>query len=225
MPTSTFANLPEPKRRRIIEALKAEFASRPYSRASVDRIAAAAGVSKGSFYQYFHDKEDAYTHLLSTLMTRRIGLAQASVPTETLRDVLTAQVLGSRAFQAEDPAGWAVLARSYADDAPASREEWALSDGVHQWALAAITAGQESGELRDDVDPGTAAWMIEHLLMGLPEFVMRRFAIDPQRAAVDGSAFDQPRIAAVAQDIIAMIVSALHASGADDDQGGSSCPS
>ena len=56
MPRSTFFNLPEDKRARVVEALKIEFAARSYARASVDRVIGAAGVSKGSFYQYFDNK-------------------------------------------------------------------------------------------------------------------------------------------------------------------------
>jgi len=74
MPKQTFFNLPESKRTRLMGALKEEFAAHPYARASVDRVTGAAGVSKGSFYQYFDDKLDAYTHLVAGLMGKRIGL-------------------------------------------------------------------------------------------------------------------------------------------------------
>ena len=80
MPLPTFENLPEPKRARLMAALKAEFAAHPYRQASVERITTAAGVSKGSFYQYFTDKEDAYRHLLAELMRDRLGLEGTPVP-------------------------------------------------------------------------------------------------------------------------------------------------
>ena len=78
MPRSTFFNLPEDKRARVVEALKAEFAARPYARASVDRVIGAAGVSKGSFYQYFDNKEDAYAHLVRELVSASVELAGAA---------------------------------------------------------------------------------------------------------------------------------------------------
>jgi len=86
VPRSTFFNLPEDKRARVVEALKAEFAARPYARASVDRVIGAAGVSKGSFYQYFDNKEDAYAHLVRELMSARVGLT-ASGPHDRPRPV------------------------------------------------------------------------------------------------------------------------------------------
>ena len=210
MPRQTFLNLAKPKRARLMDALKAEFAARPYARASVDRVTAAAGVSKGSFYQYFQDKRDAYTHLVGELMSARIGLAGTPVPEASFAEVLTAVVRGSHDFRIRDPLAWAVLARACADDAPpviGSGES--VSDAVHSWAAAAIAAGQEAGELRDDVDAGTAAWMVERVLLGLPQRIMARFGIDPERVAADGSAMDRPEVASTVDDVVALLVKAL----------------
>ena len=56
VPRKTFFDLPEPKRSRLADALRTEFARHSFKDASVDRITQDAGVSKGSFYQYFDDK-------------------------------------------------------------------------------------------------------------------------------------------------------------------------
>ena len=221
MPHATFFSLPEDKRARVVDALKAEFAARPYSRASVDRVTASAGVSKGSFYQYFEDKLDAYTHLVRGLMSERVGLAGAPAPEAPLEEVLIAVVRGSHDFHRRDPLGWAVLARALADDAPRLLDsDESISGGVHRWAVAAIAAGQASGELRGDVDADTAAWMIERTLLGVPHYVMTRFNVDPERAAADGSAFDRPEIARVADDVVALLAAALTVPGRD---GGRDC--
>ena len=210
MPRSTFFNLPEDKRARVVEALKVEFAARPYVRASVDRVIGAAGVSKGSFYQYFDNKEDAYAHLVRELVSASVDLAGDPVPEAPFEEVLAEIVRGSHDFHLRDPLGWAVLARALADDAPPVLEsDQSVSGGVHRWAVAAIAAGQESGELRGDVDAETAAWMIERVLLGTPHYVMSRFRVDPERAAVDSSAFDRPEIDRVADEVVALLVSAL----------------
>ena len=210
MPRPTFFNLPEDKRAHVVEALKAEFAARPYARASVDRVIAAAGVSKGSFYQYFENKEDAYAHLVRELVSASVDLAGDPVPKAPFEEVLAEIVRGSHDFHLRDPLGWAVLARALADDAPPVLEsDQSVSGGVHRWAVTAIAAGQESGELRGDVDAETAAWMIERVLLGTPHYVMSRFRVDPERAAVDSSAFDRPEIDRVADEVVALLVSAL----------------
>ncbi|QOY33827.1 TetR/AcrR family transcriptional regulator [Anaerobacillus isosaccharinicus] len=60
MPTQTFFNLPNEKRERIINAATEEFASYSFSQASIARIIEQAGISRGSFYQYFEDIKDVY---------------------------------------------------------------------------------------------------------------------------------------------------------------------
>ncbi|MBE6481788.1 MAG: TetR/AcrR family transcriptional regulator [Actinomyces ruminicola] len=210
MPKDTFFNLTQDKRARVMDALKAEFAERSYAQASVDRVTAAAGVSKGSFYQYFDDKLDAYTHLVRELMDARIDVQDAPVPEAPFDEVLRAMVLGSRDFFRRDPRGWAVLARALSADAPVVLgSDETVNAGVHRWAVAAIAAGQAGGELRADVDPETAAWMMEKVLLSIPEYVVARFGVSPRQAATDGSAFDRPEIAAVADDVVAMLVAAL----------------
>ena len=84
-----------------------------------------------------------------------------------------------------------------------------LADEVRAWAVVAITAGQAEGSLRDDVDPRTAAWLVERALMGLPEHLMSRFPIDVAAAASRGSAMNRPEIAQVAREVVDMLVAAL----------------
>ncbi|MEM1080317.1 MAG: TetR/AcrR family transcriptional regulator [Pseudomonadota bacterium] len=60
MPTPTFWNLDPDKRERLIEASMHEFALHEFAVAKIDHIAAASRVAKGSFYQYFDNKQDLY---------------------------------------------------------------------------------------------------------------------------------------------------------------------
>lgn len=60
----TFLNLPEEKRNTIIHAIKEEFLVHPFSDASVASIIEKAGISRGSFYQYFENLEEAYFYIL-----------------------------------------------------------------------------------------------------------------------------------------------------------------
>lgn len=64
MPTTTFFNLPPPKREKLLHAAVAEFARKPYGEVSINRIIQAAEIPRGSFYQYFADKSDLFRHVL-----------------------------------------------------------------------------------------------------------------------------------------------------------------
>lgn len=64
MPLQTFINLPKVKQKRILKAAMLEFSRAPLSEASVANIIKEAGIPRGSFYQYFKDKEDLYYYIL-----------------------------------------------------------------------------------------------------------------------------------------------------------------
>ncbi len=64
MPTSTFFNLKDEKREKIIEVVKKEFERVPLSKLSVKRIVEGSYIARGSFYQYFLSKEDVIEYVL-----------------------------------------------------------------------------------------------------------------------------------------------------------------
>lgn len=52
-------------------AAKQEFSNAPLPEASIANIVKSAGIPRGSFYQYFEDKEDLYLYLLNEMMEKR----------------------------------------------------------------------------------------------------------------------------------------------------------
>lgn len=64
MPTDTFFGLSEEKRHKIINAGKREFSKKTFDMTSIKNIAEDAGISRGSFYQYFESKEDLLEYII-----------------------------------------------------------------------------------------------------------------------------------------------------------------
>ena len=58
------------KRRQIIDGARAVFLSRGFDAASMNDIARAAGVSKGTLYVYFHDKERLFEAIVEQLRAK-----------------------------------------------------------------------------------------------------------------------------------------------------------
>lgn len=69
MPTETFFNLSKEKQERILKAAEQEFSRVGLHEASIARVIKEADISRGSFYQYFNDKEDLYYYYFQTLKT------------------------------------------------------------------------------------------------------------------------------------------------------------
>lgn len=63
MPKQTFYNLKEEKREKIEQALLKEFSNNTFEGASISNIIAEAQIPRGSFYQYFENKEDAVEYI------------------------------------------------------------------------------------------------------------------------------------------------------------------
>jgi AcrR family transcriptional regulator len=79
LPTSTFLNLPEEKREKIIRAIKDEFSRAPFDKVSINKIVQAAGIPRGSFYQYFADKDDMLGFILLDYQRLMLEQVKASL--------------------------------------------------------------------------------------------------------------------------------------------------
>lgn len=68
MPKVLFFEINAQKKERILKAAIQEFSSRKYAEASINQIIKEADISRGSFYQYFEDKDDLYFYIISTVI-------------------------------------------------------------------------------------------------------------------------------------------------------------
>ena len=68
MPKSTFYNLNDEKREKIEKALRNEFSKNIFEKTSISNIIEEAQIPRGSFYQYFEDKEDAIKYVISNFI-------------------------------------------------------------------------------------------------------------------------------------------------------------
>ena len=70
MPKQTYFHLSKDKQETLIAAAKQEFSRVPLHEASIANIIKSAGIPRGSFYQYFEDKEDLFYYLLNQLSVK-----------------------------------------------------------------------------------------------------------------------------------------------------------
>lgn len=76
MPSSTFFNLPQAKRERLLQAAREEFARVPYDQASINKIIQGAGIPRGSFYMYFTDKEELFQYMTEEFLQTMFKLLE-----------------------------------------------------------------------------------------------------------------------------------------------------
>lgn len=70
MPTERFSRLPEEKKAVIRRSAIEEFVRMPYEKVSINQIIYRAGISRGSFYTYFEDKQDVLRYIFEDTRTR-----------------------------------------------------------------------------------------------------------------------------------------------------------
>ena len=104
MPTDTFFNLSDEKKRRILEAAIDEFAEYRFSDASINRIVKNADISRGSFYQYFLDKEDLYLFIMQVIgvfqvMSEPLAMTDGGPNNASMSLMLQSYLYGFRYFE------------------------------------------------------------------------------------------------------------------------------
>jgi AcrR family transcriptional regulator len=72
MPKQTFLNLNPAKRHSIENAFYREFTIHKYDDASISSVLKILGMAKGSFYQYFENKEDLFKYLMQHCFEKKM---------------------------------------------------------------------------------------------------------------------------------------------------------
>lgn len=70
MPSKTFINLPEEKKKKLIISAMNEFSNNTFIDASINKIIINAGIPRGSFYMYFEDKVDLFEYIIDSYTTK-----------------------------------------------------------------------------------------------------------------------------------------------------------
>lgn len=187
MVRSRFDKLDPERREALLAAAADEFATRGYSAASMSRIARGAGVSKGTLYYYFEDKEDLFVTTVDRALHHLMEATGLGAEPEALEawlgsleadgfwPALREMARGSAPLIRSD--AWYVrIARSY----PRIRQEPGARAGVErvtEWGRRTLGAllerGRELGVVRADLpldylveiylamDAAGDRWMIE----------------------------------------------------------------
>ena len=89
MPSIHFNKLKNDRKNTIIKALTRQFATQDYGAISVRDMAETAGISRGSFYLYFLDKQDAFLTVVNSYINRVEGdLLNIYLKSSNIQDIV-----------------------------------------------------------------------------------------------------------------------------------------
>ncbi len=115
MPKDTFFHLPEEKKKRIMIATFELLEENRYADVSINMIIKRAGIPRGSFYQYFEDKDDLVRYMFSDIR-RAMGttVAESLRRQENLTDAAV-DILESIARNMENDTAVKVIGNTITD--------------------------------------------------------------------------------------------------------------
>ncbi len=187
MPKTTFFNLPEEKRRQILDLAIEEFAANDYKNASISNIVARAGIAKGSLYQYFEDKRDLYLYLIELAgEEKKRFLAQHPPPDPgmNLFDFLRWLMREGTRFELSNPLLARVAYRALFSDRPFGDEPFAnLQKAAQDFYDGLIEMGVAQGVIDSQIDRGLATFIISATLNEFGRYLIAREQVDVEALA------------------------------------------
>ncbi|OHW61815.1 fatty acid metabolism regulator protein [Andreesenia angusta] len=190
MPKNTFFNLSEEKRARIVESSIEEFSSNPYEVASINQIVKHSEIAKGSFYQYFENKEDLYKHLVEICEVEKESYIDIAIKRtkyvdffERLKEVYKSIIR----FSDEKPKYAAVLDHIYKIDDLNLKSEILESlelDGPNVFSKL-IDEAIEEGELKSSLDTELIASFLVNINVFLKEYRKTKGVLFDYESKVD----------------------------------------
>jgi AcrR family transcriptional regulator len=150
------------RRGAILSAARHEFASRGFRGARTAAIASGAGCAEPTLYKHFPSKQalfaavlrdatESMKEMVDALMAATGGpmAGMLAVAERATSDPLIIETIRLR-----------TLAAGLVDDPQVRAALTASVDEVRGRMAAHIAAGQAAGEIRSDIDPGDAAWIL-----------------------------------------------------------------
>ena len=177
MPKETFFNLPEEKREHITNIAIDEFATHNYAEVSISRIVARSGIAKGSFYQYFADKEDLFGYLLDLAVRKKWELYSLDHPDPQHIGVFRYLLWTARAgviYQRTYPALFEMSARALRQNALPQEFIARMQQKSHEFYTHLVAIGKEQGDISNEVDNELAAFVFHSVLSNLGTYITSR---------------------------------------------------
>ncbi len=169
-----FLNLVPEEQSKIIDAALDEFAGKDFDAASLNSIIEKAGISKGSMYHYFANKEDLYLYIIDQTMNMKEAflkeaLAQTGKPLAEMSffENLEFQMLASVDFAVQHYREHllGIRLQTMAEEPLKERLIGDLNMAFEEYIKNMVSEAIKKGEIRDDFDRDFVIRILKFTLM------------------------------------------------------------
>ena len=178
-----FEELPDRRRQQILSACVSEFAAHGYRGASTDRMAEAAGISKGLLFYHFKNKKNLYLYIVdhaARTMVEKMARMRKPDAGDFFDRIIETGTLKLR-LGWEEPELYRILFESYVNTPRDIREEiMARYGAIFADARQNFYQELDPGLLKEGVDPRTA---VEALMLMLEGMYARKLPLLQQMSA------------------------------------------
>ncbi|MGM0366340.1 MAG: TetR/AcrR family transcriptional regulator [Actinomycetota bacterium] len=155
----------------LIQAAIRHFSRYSYSQASLNSIIKEAGVSKGSFYFHFKDKQSLYLHIFQMVAQKKLQYFNRHLKEEDFKgkdifEILKIQSKTGFRFAAAYPQFYKLGIKFFMekDSQIYHLVKDSFSGNYQDFFLPQIRQAIEDGQLRDDFDPDFITRLLIYLL-------------------------------------------------------------
>lgn len=170
--TSVYDGLDKDKQNKVLDAAVKEFSHKGYNNASMNSLTASAGISKGSIFQYFRNKQGLFDFVVSSATNQVKAYLNSVVKESQDKDFFAAiESLLKSGFEFIDTHPY--LARIYyqillTGDAPSGHKiATELNRKAQGFLEKQIITGIERGDLRSEIDPAKTAFLLDSIFSRL----------------------------------------------------------
>lgn len=173
-----FLNLKKEEQERVLEAAIDEFSENSYEVASINRIIQKAGISKGSMYHYFENKEDLYMYMISRVMEKKAEYLRSSLYSTSqvhhevnFFETMTSQLQSSILFAKKNVRYHKITIELHnMQDCELKRRIWErFSLTFEEYMEKIVDDAIDNGEIRSDFDKSFVLRVLQLILLKFTE--------------------------------------------------------
>lgn len=187
------ARMPDARRQALVQVAAAEFAASGYHEASLNRIVAACGMSKSSFYYVIDSKQDLFQFVVREIVREIAEKVIIPAPDEFSGAEFWTRLeqFYSRLVElSERDEQTLMLGRMFYGDQPDSTSDpiGGTLAAVREWVESLLAVGRSCGAIRRDLPEALQYSLILRLLQVFDEWTIRHyneFTAAEMRALVD----------------------------------------
>lgn len=177
-----FENLPEEKKKRILDACIEEFALNGYDKASTNSIVKKADISKGILFHYFGNKKNLFLYVFDYCvnhMTEKYYSAKEKEPRDIFERIMWVSILKIRIIQ-EEPLKYRLVLLAISNMPEALKQELTEKYNTNYVKHMPQFFGDiDTSKFRKEIDPQKAIELIMMCTDGISNKYLQKYKSRP----------------------------------------------